>query len=270
LLAFRGSHIEDESVTPQPGIDFGVAVGGAPTTQQETDMSFGDSNVLRRASGLLVLGFLAASTGHAASADPTTARGRGEVPDNRYNHGYYYPPRGGWVHTLPRGYRPYYYRGRPYYFHNGVWYERRSGGFFIIRPPIGLQVSVPPPCYTPVWIGGVPYYYADETYYRWIPSTNAYQVVGPPSGADSPDPPPPLTSFTETSAGDSFVYPRNGQSTEQQAADRYECHTWSKGQTGFDPTQPGGNVTPNENASRSAEYQRATSACLEARGYSVK
>lgn len=230
-------------------------------------MSIGDSKVIRRASGLLVIGFLAASMGHAASADSATARGRGDMPDNRYNHGYFYPPRGGWVHTLPPGYRPYYYRGRPYYFHNGVWYERRSGGFFIIRPPIGLQVSVPPPYYTPVWIGGVPYYYADDTYYRWFPSMNSYQVVGRPAGADAPESPPPLT---ETTAGTSFVYPRNGQSPEQQATDRYECHTWSRGETGFDPTQANGNVMPNENASRRSEYQRAMDACLEGRGYSVK
>jgi hypothetical protein len=132
---------------------------------------------------------------------------------------------------------------------------------------VGLQVSVPPPYFTPVWIGGLPYYYADDTYYRWEPSLNTYQVVSRPSGADAPDAPPPLT---ESAAGASFVYPRNGQSTEQQATDRYECHAWSREQTGFDPTQPGGNVAPAENASRGDEYQRAMNACLEGRGYSVK
>ena len=36
-----------------------------------------------------------------------------------------------------------------------------------------------------------------------------------------------------------FVYPASGQSPEQTARDRYECHTWAVGQTGFDPTIPG-------------------------------
>ena len=33
-----------------------------------------------------------------------------------------------------------------------------------------------------------------------------------------------------------FVYPRNGQSADQQARDRYECHRSAVDQTGFDPT----------------------------------
>ncbi len=35
-----------------------------------------------------------------------------------------------------------------------------------------------------------------------------------------------------------FIYPSKGQSPEQQNRDRYECHTWSVQQTGFDPTAP--------------------------------
>jgi hypothetical protein len=34
-----------------------------------------------------------------------------------------------------------------------------------------------------------------------------------------------------------FVYPANGQSVEQLERDRYECHTWSVQQTGFDPSR---------------------------------
>ncbi len=42
------------------------------------------------------------------------------------------------------------------------------------------------------------------------------------------------------------------------------------GQTGFDPTQPGGGVAPDQNGARRQQYQRAMTACLEARGYSVQ
>lgn len=36
--------------------------------------------------------------------------------------------------------------------------------------------------------------------------------------------------------GGAFAYPNAGQSEQQQSKDRYECHTWSVSQTGFDPT----------------------------------
>ena len=39
-------------------------------------------------------------------------------------------------------------------------------------------------------------------------------------------------------AQDLAIYPSRGQSQEQQDRDRYECHNWSVGQTGFDPTRP--------------------------------
>ena len=39
-------------------------------------------------------------------------------------------------------------------------------------------------------------------------------------------------------AQDLAIYPSRGQSQQQQDRDRYECHNWSVGQTGFDPTRP--------------------------------
>ncbi len=38
--------------------------------------------------------------------------------------------------------------------------------------------------------------------------------------------------------GDLFIYPKKGQSEEKQSKDRYECHSWSVKQTGFDPSAP--------------------------------
>ncbi|MCK4837360.1 MAG: hypothetical protein KAS94_01080, partial [Desulfobulbaceae bacterium] len=67
-----------------------------------------------------------------------------------------------------------------------------------------------------------------------------------------------------------FIYPKEGQSEEQQATDRYECHRWSVDQTGFDPSQPGGDVPQREHSGKRLEYQRAMKACLEARNYSVQ
>jgi hypothetical protein len=203
---------------------------------------------------------------------------RGQFYDNRYNHGRYYPPRGAVVRELPGGYRPYFFHGSPFYFSAGIWYAPGPGGFVVVRPPVGLYLSVLPPYYSTVWLGGVPYYYADDTYYQWQPAMNQYEVVAPPPGADQPGSPPPPPGPPGSAApgapgvpGDNFyIYPKNGQSPAQQAADRYECHNWAKSQTGFDPTQPGGGVPPDQNAARSAQYNRAMTACLTARDYSVQ
>ncbi len=216
---------------------------------------------------MTVLGTAFADPPRAAAARERNARG--EVLDNRYNHGRYYPPRGMRVRDLPGGYRPYYFRGRPFYFNGGVWYAPGPGGFIVTRPPFGLFVNVLPPFYTTVWLGGVPYYYADDVYYQWQPDMNGYVVAQPPAEADQPGPPPPPPAEAAP-ASDFFIYPKNGQSAEQQAADRYECHGWSRTQTGFDSTQPDGGVPPEQLASKREQYRRAMSACLEARGYSVK
>ncbi len=36
--------------------------------------------------------------------------------------------------------------------------------------------------------------------------------------------------------GDVYIYPANGQSTEQLERDRYECYVWASRETGFDPS----------------------------------
>jgi hypothetical protein len=75
---------------------------------------------------------------------------------------------------------------------------------------------------------------------------------------------------TETASSEPYIYPKNGQSTEQQATDRYECHRWAVNETGFDPTMPAGGVASDQATDQRAAYFRAIAACLEGRGYSVK
>ncbi len=225
--------------------------------------------------------------GRPAPARPAPARpgipgrpvmdGRGQVMDSRYNHGRFYAPVGTVTRTLPSDYRPYYHGGSPYYFSGGVWYAPRAGGFLVVTPPVGLVIGALPGYYSTVWVGGVPYYYADNVYYTWQPDQNGYVVVPPPDNAPPPDggdpnqaaaqqpaaaPPPPPQS-------DLIVYPANGQSKDQQAADQYECHNWAKGQTGFDPTQPAGGVSQADADRDHGNYDRAMAACLTGRGYTV-
>jgi outer membrane lipoprotein SlyB len=44
--------------------------------------------------------------------------------------------------------------------------------------------------------------------------------------------PGPTTPLTQV-----YFYPKEGQTTEQQSRDHYECYNWAMQQTGFDPSQ---------------------------------
>jgi hypothetical protein len=185
----------------------------------------------------------------------------GQRYDGRYNHNRSYPVRGYVAPALPRGYVNVRYRGAPYYFYRGAWYRPYGPRYIVVRPPLGVGIGFLPPFYTTVWFGGVPYYYADDTYYMWRPERREYVVTQPPSGAGE---------VRDDANEEIFVYPKNGQSEERQATDRYECHAWAVEKTGFDPTRPHGNVDESDAGAKRADYRRAEGACLEARGYSVK
>ncbi len=81
----------------------------------------------------------------------------------------------------------------------------------------------------------------------------------------------PAPSVTPSPTERIFVYPRQSQSEELQAKDRYECHSWAVSQTGYDPTQPtiSGMPETRRNQART-DYQRAQGACLDGRGYTTK
>ncbi len=178
------------------------------------------------------------------------------------SHDRNYPPRGHVVRELPRDAYASRWHGSTYYFHSGVWYRPARSQWIVVAPPIGLVVPLLPPFYSTIWINGAPYYYANDVYYAWRPALRGYAVVEPPAKQDS--------VRTESPPADLFVYPKNGQSAEQQATDRYECHRWAVGQTGFDPTEPSVGTAGGALADKRAAYYRAMSVCLEGRGYSVK
>lgn len=155
------------------------------------------------------------------------------------------------------------FRGSRYQFDRGRWYRDRGTGFFIAPPPIGMMIGVLPPYYSTLWIGGIPYFYADGAYFLWRERVRRYEVVEEPRGAVARG----EVSYT---ADDLYVYPREGQPEERQSNDRYECHRWASGQTGFDPAQPDRVTGGGTLESRRSEYRRAITACLEARGYTVR
>ncbi|MGH8260536.1 MAG: DUF6515 family protein [Steroidobacteraceae bacterium] len=195
---------------------------------------------------------------------PQFDRGR-EHYDDRFHHDHVYVNRGVVVQALPRDRYEVVHGRSHYFFAGGMWYAPRGPSFVVVAPPIGVFVPVPPPFYTTIWFGGVPYYYADDAYYLYRGPNVGYEVV---------DAPPDASAATAQAPGPSgeqlFIYPNNGQSPDQQARDRYECHSWASNQTGFDPTAANGGVPSDQTAGKRADYDRAMSACLEGRGYTVK
>ena len=137
-----------------------------------------------------------------------------------------------------------------------------------------------PAVYATYWWGGVPYYYANNVYYTWNDGSNGYVVTDPPpSEEDSGSASAPAdgayntaepgsssgngASGASTGSAEVYAYPKSGQSDEQQATDRYECHKWAVAQSGYDPTR-------GQAAGNSVDYRRAMIACLDGRGYSTK
>ena len=166
------------------------------------------------------------------------------------------------------------------YWHGGYWPRAYYGWSY------PLYLGFLPALYATYWWGGVPYYYVNDVYYNWNPADNNYVAVDPPpaaaagysddvnaaaaAGPDAGDAAADNTpsDVAPAAAGAGIIaYPRNGQSDQQQATDKFQCHTWAKGQTGFDPTNQSssgatGGVREN--------YGRAMAACLDARGYTVR
>jgi len=186
-------------------------------------------------------------------------RHKKKVHDSRYHHDRYYPARRQIIQTLPRGSKMVVHGGVRYHFSGGAWYRPKQSRFVIVAPPIGIVIPFLPPYYTMIKVGGGIFYYANDVYYTHCP--DGYVVVAPPKGEVSQVPP---------SSSQLFIYPRKGQNEKQQADDRYACHSWAVNQTGYDPTLPDGEVPEADRRQTRADYHRAMSACLEARGYAVK
>ena len=86
------------------------------------------------------------------------------------------------------------------------------------------------------------------------------------SQAGGEEAPPPETGNTDTL----FAYPNAGQSEQQQADDRFECHDWASRQSGYDPSLTPAAGANREDLEQRPDYLRALSACLEGRNYTVR
>ncbi len=207
---------------------------------------------------------LAATIGLAAMVLPVDTEAQNRAPDRASakapDRAAHYPRVGRQVRTLPQGHRAVRVNRQSYRYYNGSFYRpARDGVYVVVRAPIGARVRTLPPGYVSFGIGPRHYFYANFTYYLWDRDRTEYIVVDEPEGAEAA-----LVPASETTSGELFVYPNEGQSDEQRDRDRYECYVWSSEQTGYEPGAGDPNI---DNAS---DYRRAISACLEGRGYTVK
>lgn len=196
-------------------------------------------------------------------ADRGDRRDRNDGRDGRWwdgNHGHNrsYPSPGRVVVLPPRPPAVVWWGGVGYRHWDGVWATSGPRGWISVRPPIGIVVHDLPSWRTALVIGGLTYFYVNGVYYRER-GDGGYEVVPPPP--PRPDPMAPERSF---------VYPRQGQDAQQQASDEYECHRWAVTQSGFDPSGVATGQSNTVSTSGRSDYQRARSACLEGRGYTVR
>src|SRR4029079_7855233 len=120
--------------------------------------------------------------------------------------------------------------------------------------------SLPAAAHPHVTVGlgfGFPYhyYYAPYAYSPWI-----YPYPAAPYAVPVPVPVAPA----EKPATDLYVYPQAGQSADQMSRDRTQCHDWAAGEIAYDAQAVKGQKTDDL-----ANYDRAFTACMEGRNYSV-
>ena len=152
----------------------------------------------------------------------------------------------------------------------------------LLLPPIPHLRGIPPPrgliiplmIFAPhgrLFLGPPPIFFDGGFYYHGSSSIDTAPYYEPPPVVVQEQPPEyPTSSVSSSLVERFFVYPRKGQSEEQQAKDRYECHIWAVGQIGWDPNQPTSVLPEDQMNQRSSDYKRAMGACLDAHDYTVK
>lgn len=188
------------------------------------------------------------------------------------------PPIGIIVPRLPAFATSFDSAGQTYLYANDVFYRSRPdlGGYEVVNDPADAA-----PERSQASAGASPSRLASAA--PTAPATSpapakpAVQPTTPTAQAKSAAVAPVTPAAAPSSASSApanptgvAIHPRNGQSEDQQAMDRYECYRFAVGQTGFDPLSSNTGMPPADVERHDAEYSRAQAACLEGRGYSLQ
>ena len=155
--------------------------------------------------------------------------------------------------------------------HGGYWrggYYRPCcyyGGYWPFWGGVAIGASVG--YWGGYWGGYYPAYYYPPTYsYYEAPPGGAMYSEDTARGGDGQPAPQQVQPAPQTNRGrpvpqaatatEPIFYPRNGQSAEQTEADRRDCNRWATTQRGA--------------MGDASIFQRATFACMEGRGYTVR
>ena len=195
-----------------------------------------------------------------------------QISNGRHHSRHHPPPRvsqrshrfpkiGHRVRRLPGGFLRVMAGTAHFFFHHGVFYRKGPKGYLVVRAPIGAVVKSITAGYTVIRMGTTTYYHYNDTYYAWDDSVYGYVVVADPTTVSEISVPTSNASRPKL-----FMYPKQGQSEDQQSKDRYACHRWGVERTGFDPSLG----DPPASQKVYSDYRRAMTACLDARGYTVK
>lgn len=161
-------------------------------------------------------------------------------------------------------------------FHHGGFHEGFHDRFYGAGFPgwwwgpgwfgLDLYLAALPPYYETYWWDNVPYYYANGDYYVWNGDQGEYEQVQPPPQIAQQGP------GQARAAGNSlFVYPKNGQTAQQQASDESQCSSWASSQSGYTPAPTGSAADEEGGGAQTTQqnYLQAEAACLQGRGYSL-
>ncbi|OZI62294.1 hypothetical protein [Bordetella genomosp. 11] len=152
-----------------------------------------------------------------------------------------------------------YYRGGGW--HGGGWHGSSAGWWVGGALALGAAGAIIAANSAPAVVYTAPVYAAPPVVYG-APVYPAPVYAPPPVAYAAPPvyaPPPPAPS------GNLIAYPARGQNQAQQTRDRSECQGWAMNQSGYDPAHPNQWTT----GVMVDSYNRAMSACMTGRGYSV-
>ncbi len=116
------------------------------------------------------------------------------------------PPPGREVRTVPGGHETVRVGRADYHYRDGVFYRPRpTGGFVVVRAPLGARIRHLPVGSVSFFIGPRHYFYSNFAYYLWDPRVEEYLVVDEPEGADKA-----VAAASDAGSSELFVYPKEG------------------------------------------------------------